>query len=117
MRRDVNVEGALAGAAFILRVVYEHDPGQPWPPDCAPLKESVDIIEMSIVSKSGVGDLVLNPDQHNAILETCQEAIEEVCFEDAAEVLRAEGWQYDSLYRVWERPPLALRNRLTLDWE
>jgi hypothetical protein len=64
----------------------------------------VGIIEMGIVSKSGEGDLTLNPDQHNAILETCKEAIEEACLEDAAEVLTAEGWQYDQFYRAWKRP-------------
>ncbi len=109
MRRDINLEGTIAGADFTLRVVYEHDPGQPWSFDCAPAGESVDIIEMGFVSKSGEGELTLNPDQHDAILETCKEAIEEACFEDAAEVLRADGWRYNSFYRAWEQRPRMRR--------
>jgi len=104
MTRNINIEGTIAGAPFELRVLYEHDPGQPWTWDCAPLGESVGIIEMGIVSKSGEGDLTLNPDQHNAILETCRDAIEEACLEDAAEVLKANGWIYDQHYRAWKCP-------------
>ena len=104
MTRDINIPGTINGADFQLRVVYEHDPGQPWAWDCAPLGESVAIIEMSIVSKSGNGDLTLNQDQQAAILETCEDAIFEQCFEDAAEVLTAEGWTFDSHYRAWSRP-------------
>jgi hypothetical protein len=104
MTRDINIEGTIAGAPFELRVVYEHDPGQPWAWDCAPLGESVAIIELSIVSKSGQGDLTLNPDQQAAILETCEDAIYSACFEDAAEQLQADGWTFDSHYRAWIRP-------------
>ncbi len=104
MIRDINIPGTINGADFQLRVVYEHDPGQPWAWDCAPLGESVAIIEMGIVSKSGNGDLTLNPDQQAAILETCEDAIFEQCLEDAAEVLTAEGWTFDQHYRAWSRP-------------
>jgi hypothetical protein len=104
MIRNINIEATLAGAPFSMWVQYDHDPGQPWTYDCGPLGESVEIVDMGIVSKSGDGELRLNEDQFNAVLETCREAIEETCLEDAAEVLRCEGWEYDSHYRAWSRP-------------
>ena len=106
MTRNINIPGTINGADFALWVQYDHDPGQPWSWDCAPLGESVAIIEMGIVSKSGNGDLTLNPDQQAAILETCENAIFDACFEDAAEVLTAEGWTFDQHYRTWSRPQM-----------
>jgi hypothetical protein len=104
MIRNINIEGQIVGGKFQLWVKYSHDPGQPWYYDCAPLPESVEIVDMGIVSRSGEGDLAFNADQFSAILETCREAIEEVCLEDAAEVLASEGWAHDQFYRAWKRP-------------
>jgi hypothetical protein len=104
MIRDINIDCQIAGSTFSIWVKYSHDPGQPWYYDCAPLPESVEIVDMGIVSRSGEGDLAFNADQFSAILETCREAIEEVCLEDAAEVLASEGWTFDQYYRAWKRP-------------
>lgn len=51
MIRDINIPGTISGTDFQIWCQYDHDPGQPWAWDCAPLGESVEIIDMGIVSK------------------------------------------------------------------
>lgn len=110
MIRKIYIPGTINGADFKLQVVYDYDPGQPWTLDCAPLSENIEIIEMSIASKSRNNNLIFNPDQHYALLETCEDAILEACLRDAAEILWEEGWIYDQHYKTWKKPPYLRRN-------
>lgn len=104
MIRNIDIEGQIAGSTFTIWVKYSHNPGNPWLLDNGLSPESIKIIDIGIVSKSGEGNLAFNADQFQAIMDSCHEAIKNVCLYDAAEVLLSEGWTYNQFYRAWKRP-------------
>lgn len=67
-----------------IEVFYVHDPGEQAARDCAPVPESVEIIDI-------------------AILGDCKDIIAG-CLEHAGAELRSEGWVYDPYARVWTPP-------------
>lgn len=88
------LEVTVAGAKMEMGVDYTHDPGEPESHDSPGLKESVEIFELFFLdpSEGDHSDLILNDDQYAAVMQMAGGSIREVCFADAADRLKENGY-------------------------
>ena len=85
------VDLTIAGAPMELGVDFAYEPGEP-EADCPAVPESVEVLELYLLSPTGDEDTTFTPGQFSAVMAAAGKAIEQALLEGVRQDMQDAGF-------------------------
>jgi len=87
-----NIEITIAGEPMEIGVDFVYSPGEPESPDCPSLPESVEVLDMYLITPTGDEDTKFSPGQFSAVMAAAGPAIKQALLEGMHQEFEAAGF-------------------------